>query len=305
MYGLIIGFGSIGKRHAYHLTQLGFQVTFVSSQQVEYYFRYPTISEAFESCHFDLVIIANSTFMHYVSLEQIIRCGYKGVVLVEKPLYSQVEILPNNVATKNIFIGYNLRFSQLLLSVKEILQNEEVLSFSAHVGQYLPTWRSGVDYRKSYSAQKQAGGGVLRDLSHELDYCLWLCGSCIDVCALGGQYSTLEITSEDIFSILMRCQSCPVINLHLNYLNRTPRRELLIQTVQHTVLVDLIKGNLIRNGEVILQVSNDVENTYRRQLEAIIAGSFEQLCSYSEGLKVVKLIHAIEESNYSKKWIAL
>jgi len=44
------------------------------------------------------------------------------------------------------------------------------------VGHFLPLWRPNADYRKSYRSKRWLGGGVDLELSHEIDYCLWLFG---------------------------------------------------------------------------------------------------------------------------------
>ena len=102
--------------------------------------------------------------------------------------------------------------------------NEKILSAHAHVGEWLPGWRPGRDYRDSNSAKKSDGGGVLRDLSHEIDYVLWLFGACRQLVAVAGHSSSLEIDSEDQASLLMKMESDSTVYVHLNYLDRPARR---------------------------------------------------------------------------------
>ncbi len=301
---LVIGYGSIGKRHAQHLSELGSDVALLTSQIVSEYRCFATLKKALDSQDFNHIIVANPTHHHHETLEKLDEYNYQGMMLVEKPLYMNVNSFSDAFSSR-ILVGYNLRFHALLIAVKQLLENEEIVSFSAHVGQYLPSWRPDCDYRQSYSAKKSQGGGVLRDLSHEIDYCLWLCGPCQAVTAIGGQYSTLEVDSDDVYAIIMRCEKCPVVSLHLNYLNRTPRREIIIQTNQHTMLIDFIKGNLIINGEVKNQVFDEVKQTYQKEIKTLIDGDITSFTSYQQGLEVVKLIDAIEKANLYKRWIYL
>lgn len=302
---LVIGYGSIGSRHAHILKKLGCDVSLVSSQYNENYLTYNTIELAFESNFFDKVIIANPTHLHQKTLEKIISFSYQGTILVEKPLFSKKEyVLTENI--ENIYIAYNLRFHELIQKIRILLQDEELISFSAQVGSYLPYWRKNADYRDCYSAKKECGGGVLRDLSHELDYILWLCGQCIEVTAMGGHYSGLEITSDDIYAILMRCERCPIVNLQLDYLNKTPTRQITIQTKKHnTFFIDLIKGDLYINGELEMHVQDAINKTYVTQHELMLKKEFTDFCDYDQGLSVVKLIQSIEEASFKKKWISL
>lgn len=302
MRTLVIGYGSAGRRHASYLSELGVNVSLLSAQSVQQYPCFLTLEEAMEKHEFEHVIVANSTHLHEPTLKELLRLQYKGSILVEKPLVSNLTDLPA-IFTSKIKVAYNLRFHRLLLALKDILKTETMISFSAHVGQYLPSWRPDRDYRESYSAKKSDGGGVLRDLSHELDYCLWLCGHWKTMSALGGQYSDLEISSDDVYTILMRCEACPVVTLQLNYLNRIPKRDILIQTNKSTIVVDFQKGTLSINGEVRQTVSNEMEKTYRKQLVAFINGDAEAFTSYQQGLDVVALITAAEQANYKQTWI--
>jgi len=304
VYVLIVGYGSIGKRHAKIPAELNCSVSLVTSQQVKEHSVYSTLNGALKSTSFDYVVIANPTHLHHETLLQLIECGYRGVVLVEKPLYARSEFLPDN-QIKKILVAYNLRFHELLLTAKEFLREEKLISFSVQVGQYLPTWRKNTDYRNCYSAKKEQGGGVLRDLSHELDYSLWFCGPCREVTAVGGKYSELEINSDDVYAITMRCEYCPIVTIQLNYLYRTPRREVIIQTQQHTVVIDLIQGVLTVDGEIKNQLPDAAGETYKKQHQAILSGDYTNCCDYAQGVAVVKLVEAIEQANSNRCWIQL
>jgi len=99
-----------------------------------------------------------------------------------------------------IQVGYNLRFSPSLSEFKrkvDQLRFGRVLSVRAETGQYLPDWRTGRDYRKTASAREESGGGVLRELSHEIDYLRWIFGNIVWVSAWCGKQSDLEIDVED------------------------------------------------------------------------------------------------------------
>ncbi|HLB41809.1 MAG TPA: Gfo/Idh/MocA family oxidoreductase [Gammaproteobacteria bacterium] len=304
MQGLIIGFGSIGQRHAQVLKSLGCHVCLVTSQKIKDYICYSTIENALKKESIDYVVIANPTHLHYQALIDLIQCNYQGIVLVEKPLFSKIEYLPQNNFLK-ILVAYNLRFHELLIQTKKIIKNEKLITFSAYAGQYLPTWRKEADYRHCYSAKQEQGGGVLRDLSHELDYSLWLCGPCLDVTAMGGHFSMLEINSDDAYSIVMKCVSCPIVNLHLNYLDRLIRREITINTQNNTIFIDFIKGIVSIDGAIQYRHSDNMMHTYLRQHQALINKDFDSFCSFTEGLSVVKVIEAAEKASTKKVWMNL
>lgn len=299
---LVIGYGSIGKRHSLCLAELGCSVELVTAQQINDYTCYPDLDEALRSNSFDYVVIANQTSMHFNTLLKLIDHNYQGIVLVEKPLYSKTEVLPLNNINK-ILVAYNLRFHDLLVQTEKILDQEELITFSAYVGQYLPTWRQGADYRQCYSAHKNKGGGVLRDLSHEIDYALWLCGHCLAITSIGGQFSDLEIDSDDVYSMMMRCSRCPIVNLQVNYLDRVTKREILINTNKHTIFIDFIKGTLNIDGEIQIQSTHPMSQTYFLQHQAVIRKDFSNFCDYTQGLYITSLIEKIEQAAMSRSWI--
>ena len=98
--------------------------------------------------------------------------------------------------TSKIGVAYNLRYLPSAKKVKHII-SERVLGRLTNVhiecGQYLPDWRPGTDYRLGVSAQKKLGGGALLELSHELDYLLWIFGSIRSVVAKLETTGTLDI----------------------------------------------------------------------------------------------------------------
>lgn len=85
---------------------------------------------------------------------------------------------------------------------------------------------------------------MLRDLSHELDYVLWLFGPWRRLTATGGYLSPLETDSDDAYTLLMEARLCPMVSIHMNYLDRVPHREILVNTDQHTIHIDLINNTI-------------------------------------------------------------
>lgn len=299
---LVVGYGSIGSRHTRILKELGCEVGVVSRRRIDFTPHYRSLLEGVEQVKPQYAVIANETADHYETLVELGKYGFKGVILVEKPLFSVRERMPP-YQFKKVFIGYNLRFHPLLRRLKEFLQEERILSAQIDVGQYLPHWRPGRDHHLSYSASRKRGGGVLRDLSHEFDYVDWIFGRWQCLTALGGHFSHLEIESEDIFSILMKMSRCPLVSIHMNYLDRPTRREIRANTDRHTVQIDLIGGSLEIDGKS-KSFPIDRDFTYRAQHQAILNGEEEALCSLEMGIEVLRTIEAVEKANQKKIWIS-
>ncbi|QPJ64078.1 MAG: Gfo/Idh/MocA family oxidoreductase [Candidatus Nitrohelix vancouverensis] len=301
MKALIIGYGSIGSRHADILRDMGLEVSIVSSRKETFLGCYPNTREALDATSPDYVVIANKTHEHHSSLQELATLGFRGTVLIEKPLFHEVNAAPVNEFSA-VHVGYNLRFHPLILRLKEILAGQQLVSAQIYAGQYLPLWRPERDYRQTYSSRRENGGGVLRDLSHELDYVNWLFGGWKSLTALGGRYSSIEIESDDAFSILMATERCPMVQIHLNYLDRASRRELLINLDQATVKIDLVKGTgQINSDEFQYDVPRN--STFRKLHQAVLDRDEDKLCSLEEGMEIIKMIDAIELSAQKQTWI--
>jgi predicted dehydrogenase len=298
---LVIGYGSIGTRHARLLTELGQHTAVVSSRNVDFPLRFDTLETALANHKPDYVVIANATNLHYNTLTALRRQGYGGVALVEKPLFDRYQVIADEAG--QTLVAYNLRFHPVIQRLAQRLRSERILSVQAYAGQYLPGWRPTTDYRESYSANATRGGGVLRDLSHELDYLGWLLGGWSRVTALGGHFSSLEITSDDIFTLLLATPACPVVALQLNYLDRLGRRFIVVNTDQHTIEADLIAGTIQVDGEQE-HFKMERDSSYRAMHQAALTGDRTTLCSLSEGLSTMRLIEAAEQSAVRGEWVS-
>ena len=298
---LIIGYGSIGARHDDVLTKLGLRTAVLSRRAIDHPNRFTSLDNALISQNPGYVVIANRTSEHHETLLALQHLGYTGKILVEKPLFSTNESVPTALMD-TVWVGYNLRFHPTLLRLRSLLFGQEICTFSAFVGQYLPTWRPGTDYRESYSANHAQGGGALLDLSHDIDYTTWLLGGWSRVTALGGKTSTLEITSDDAFSILLETPLCGVVQVHVNYLNRKPKREIIVNTADHCYVADLIKNTIEIDGEVE-DYPIERNETYTSMHLNVIGPEPKLCCTAKEGLDLMRLLDAIRLSSSKHVWI--
>ena len=302
MNALVIGFGSIGARHARILNELGCHTAVVSQRNIDFPLVYPGLTVALNAESPEVVVVANETSLHFQTINSLAGLGYEKSLLVEKPLFSQKHEIVSN-SFRHFGVAYNLRFHPVIQRLKSLLLDEKILSVQAYAGQYLPDWRSSRDYRSSYSASKRLGGGALRDISHELDYLVWILGGWNKVVAVGGHYSNLEIDSDDVFSLMLDTPACPVVSLQINYLDRVGRRFILINTLSRTIEADLVKGTITIDNKIdYFTVKKD--STYLEMHKAMLAGDQNTVCSLNEGVDIMNLIEATELASSSFKWIA-
>lgn len=295
---LIVGYGSVGQRHARVLDLLGYEVAVVS-RRGEAGGR-PIIGSLAEAGRSDYVVIATETAEHADALHALAKSGHKGDVLVEKPLFATAQAIPSH-CFRNAGVGYNLRFHPVVQALRAALAGRAAQMAELCVGQWLGDWRPGRDTAKVYSATRAGGGGVLRDLSHELDLAVWMFGEWNDVAARGGRYGNITVDADDAWGILLSCEQCPLVTINLNCLERPGRRTITLQQDGATLRADLVANTLEINGRT-QRFMVERDGTYAAMHRALSNGASD-VCSLERGLKVCELVQAIEMAQTERRWI--
>lgn len=242
---LIIGYGSIGKRHAQVLQEYfsNAHITLISTQNLPN--AYPNLHALPNLDNFDYYIIASPTAKHLEHLQTLDSKLLGKRIFVEKPLFDSAHHFIAS-GKNDIFVGFCLRFHPLLARVRELIQTSHPYFVEISCGSYLPLWRDGVDYRNIYSAHKSQGGGVLLDLSHELDYASWLFGNFRPESIVGfnGRISELEISSDDTLCLVAQSTQNTLLHLNLNYFSKIPKRLMRVHSADFSLEADLIRNTL-------------------------------------------------------------
>jgi predicted dehydrogenase len=297
---LVVGAGSIGARHAAVLAELGFDVATVSARDDLDWPTFGSLPEALGRFDPSYVVIANQTSLHARAVAELAELGFHGILLVEKPLAMTADAA-TGLPFERVGVGYNLRFHPVIARLRELLAGIEVFTVEAYAGQHLETWRPGRSARSQYSAVKSMGGGVLRDLSHELDYLGLLLGDCLGVFARGGRLSTVTEDSDDAWGIVAGYQSAPLVTLQLNYLDTHTRRRLVLNTSIGTIEADLVAAS-VRVGADTETFATERNQTYRAMHEAMRAPG-SPVATLAEALATERTIAAIEQSAAEQRWI--
>ena len=250
---LIVGCGSIGRRHAKNLKslgvrQLGFCDTSAEALQTcqsgvarRIFSEY---SEALAKFKPDLVLICTPPVCHVEEALAALRA--RAHVFIEKPLSHesagiQLLIAEARRHDRNVQIGYNMRFHRGLQILKELIDSGKigrVLWLNVEAGQYLPDWRPWQHYRESYSARHELGGGIILDGSHELDYICWLLGRPTEVTCHAEHLSNLEVDVEDSAWIYLTFPDRRRAELHLDFVQRAYTRTCKVVGEMGTALWD-------------------------------------------------------------------
>jgi predicted dehydrogenase len=295
---LVVGLGSIGQRHARVLQELGCPVSTVSRRGSG---DYAEIASAVAGARPDYAVIATETAGHAASLQELADAGFRGSVLVEKPIFSRVEPRADYPFAR-LSVGYNLRFHPVMTALADSVWGRQAITVSAYVGQDIRDWRPGRDHRTTASATREAGGGVLRDLSHELDYLLWLFGPWRRVAALGGASQTRQIEVDDHISLLLEMSGSNSVQVHMNYLDRPGTRRIRVNLEDKTIEADLVGGSLSVNGKSS-SCPNERDQSYKAMHLAAIEGK-DPICTLPEALSVMNLIDASERALQLQSWIS-
>jgi predicted dehydrogenase len=241
MKTLIAGFGSIGRRHLNNLRALGekdilLYRTHHSTLTEEGIADIPveTTIEGALAHHPDAVIVANPTALH---MDVAIPAAEAGcAIMLEKPIshsFERVDDLARIAAANNsrILVGFQFRYHPTLRLVDQWLKSGVIgtpVSVRAHWGEYLPAWHPWEDFRKSYSARADLGGGVVNTLTHPIDYLHWLIGEVDSLTAMTGSASELHLEVEDTAEIVLRYRNGAIGSIHLDYVQRPPQHTLEI-----------------------------------------------------------------------------
>lgn len=328
---LVVGTGSIGKRHIANLLALGVEVRAFSyraaagdanSPSVFDDPRVQPVRDLDQALASDVhaVVVANRTDQHLAVAIEAARLGKH--LFIEKPLaasLAQVQELVDAVRDQGTVVeaGFMLRHHPNLRWMREYLASGalgELMHLRAAVGQWLPDWRPGTDHRQGYGAFREQGGGVIFDLIHELDLVHWLVGPVVDVSAMTRVVPALEIETEGVAQIGLRMASGVLAQVHLDYVRPGYGRDMEL-VGRHGVLAwDYTKGtvSLTRSGavpEMVHRVPDGFErNTLFRDhmahfLQRIDNPAVAASSSLTDAVSVLRIALAAHQSDRERRCV--
>lgn len=253
----IIGLGSIGKRHLLNIVkvlesrEISFSIDIVRSdanKEISFEFRsvinmvYTEYAEV--PGDYDVIFVTNPTFLHFDTVKRYL--SKTKHMFIEKPVFNdtgvpvqELKLLENGI----YYVACPLRYTDVIQYVKDELDLNKVYSARAICSSYLPAWRAGVDYRNTYSAHADEGGGVSIDLIHEWDYIVYLFGHPDKVENFRGKVSHLEIDSDDL-SVYIAKYKTMMAEVHLDYFGIQTIRELQLFTYEDTIIADIANSKI-------------------------------------------------------------
>ena len=296
-----VGIGSIAKRHIKNLRSIckekGIDV------RIDAFRRTIDLIEGIDNvycneddlpCEYDAIFITNPTDQHLISLKKFHDKGKN--FFIEKPVVALPQIQEaQDFQLKDgsiYYVAAPLRYNAVIQWIKNNVNPADVISVRSISSSYLPDWRPGQDYRMTYSAHRDMGGGVSIDLIHEWDYLTYIFGWPRKINSLIGKKSDLEIDSDD-YAIYIAEYEKMIAEVHLDYFGRMTIREIDLFTKTETIIGNIADNTVkLLNSDKIVDFHEERDDFQKRELIhflQMIWGDTERENGFVHGLKVMQL----------------
>ena len=324
---LIVGFGSIGKRHLDNiLTNFDAKIIICTKRtDLKKYKKNGIIIENSLSKSLlykpDIAFITNETSYH---VKTAIKLAKEGVHLfLEKPLSNSmqdVKKLKKIISEKKIItqIGCNMRFHPCIMEIKKILNDKKlgkIISVQVESSSYLPDWHPYENYRNGYAARDDLGGGISLTCIHELDFLYWFFGDVDKIFSITGKFSDLDITTDDLSVMTLIFKNKIVGEVHLDYFQRPDFKSCTIKGLKGTLCwnsssneVKIFYRNK-KSWKSEIKLSNFEKNSmYVSELKYFficIKNKTKTMNSIDDGIKTLQIILSAKKSSKSGKIIPI
>jgi len=317
---LIAGLGSIGRRHLRNLIALGENdiilyrtgKSTLNDTELTAFKTYTDLDEALAQKP-DGVIISNPSALHMGVALPAARAGAN--LLIEKPVSDSLDGFAElqetlNMHDKRAMAGFHFRYHPVLQAIKHLIQAQtlgKVLYARAHWGEFLPDWHPWEDYRQTYAARADLGGGVVNTLSHPFDYLRWLLGEVESLSAQLANLSALELSVEDHADVSLKFACGAMASVHLDYYQKPPSHTLDISFEKGRILWDNATSSAVlhyadsRPSETLLAPEGFERNTmYLDEMRAFLSlcrGEKLDYCSLQDGIRAQQIVTTAKRSN--------
>lgn len=322
---LVVGYGSIGKRHVDNLLKYFNTEIIICTKRKDLKVNkkckvVKTIELGIKE-NPNVAFVTNVTSIHINTAIKLAKAGID--IFIEKPLSNSMkDIHKLSKIVKNkkikIMIGCNFRFHECIMKIKELLEKNKVgrvIFARVEWGSYLPDWHPYEDYTKSYTSRKELGGGVTLTCIHEIDYLHWFFGNVDEVSSFTGKYSDLKMDADDLSAILLRFKNNIIAEIHLDHFQKPEFRNCKIVGTKGTIywdsdtnevrLFDKSKNKWIKQ----LNVKNYKRNyMYLNELKHFLKCVIEEkntVNDLDEGVKTLKIALAAVKSSKTKRVVKI
>jgi predicted dehydrogenase len=334
---LIAGLGAIGQRHARNLRALhgdgvellafrrrrlrhvvteSLQVDSTRNVEAELDLTvFENLDEAL-AARPDAVFVCTPSSQHIDIAQRAAEAGCH--LFIEKPVSHTlhgVEGLRDTVRSRSLvaLVGCQWRYHPGVRWLRDLLQTNtlgRLTRVQIDYEEYLPDWHSYEDYRTSYAAREDLGGGVVLTQIHDYDLAWWLFGPIRTVTATGGHLSTLEIDVEDTVQARLEGMAASVCVCQ-TFASRAPRRAISVTAERGVVTVDLVTGRIATDVDDLSAPSfegyqrNQMFMDEARHFSACLAGQEQPAIPLDDGIAVLRLALAVKNAMRSGRAIEI
>ncbi len=318
---LIVGSGSVGKRHADNFRQLGCRISCFDPRQdrrselaalfedpIE---TYSDFGAALDSGKFDGVAICSPTSFHPDQAISALNASLP--VLMEKPLATSLDLaLKLEAVAKHrslpVLMGYTWRWWEPLRQIRNMLKSGtigQVLHVQFHLSAHLADWHPWENYQDFFMAKKSLGGGALLDESHWIDLMIWFFGMPKSIIGKVEKISSLDIETDDNVDFLATYDNGLRTSVHLDLFGRPHERFIRFVGENGSIFwsSDPNETRITRAAENETEVlqhdceRNDMFMSVAAEFIEILSGKQETTCSLDDGINTLKVIEAIRQSS--------
>jgi predicted dehydrogenase len=325
---LIVGFGSIGKRHLENIMANYNDVKIIvctkrtDLKELER-FGVIIVNSLSEAILYkpDVGFITNETRYH---VKIAISLAKNGIDLfIEKPLSNSIydiNHLRKIIRNKKLItqIGCNMRFHPCIAKMKEILDEGKlgrVISVNVESSSFLPDWHPYEDYRLGYAARRDLGGGISLTCIHEIDFLCWFFGDVKKIFSVTGKYSDLEVTTDDLSVMTLIFKNNIIGEVHLDYVQRPDFKSCKIIGTKGTMYWDSSTNEVKifyqnkKQWKSILKLNNFQRNSmYVKELEHFfrhIKKRAKTINDIDDGIKTLKIVLSAQKSSALGKMLSI
>jgi len=323
---LIIGYGSIGKRHVSNLLkETNFQIIIYTKQKnLKIKNKRVRIFNNLTKCLDEepfVGFITNETSLHVSSAITLAKNDIH--LFLEKPLSNSIKNISNLkriVYDKKLLtlIGCNFRFHPCLKKIKQLIDNKKIgkiLSVQVESGSYLPDWHPYENYSKGYAARDNLGGGISLTCIHEIDYLYWFFGDVKELFAINGKFSNLKISTDDLAAIIMRFKNNIIGEVHLDYFQKPDFKRCKIKgskgviywdsDINQVQMFDIVSNKWKKVFKPKNFTRNDMYIEELRHLKKCLRTKSTTINDLNEGIKTLEISLAIKRSSKLRKMVKI
>ena len=323
---LVVGYGSIGKRHVQNLlAHTNSQIIICTKRQdLNFKKKHVIVSDSVEYClsqNPNIGFICNETVNHVPLAIKLAKAGLD--LFLEKPLSNSmkgVSTLNKIVKEKKLItqMGSQFRFHDCIRKIHQLLKQKKIgkiISVQAENGSYLPDWHPYEDYRKGYAATRKLGGGVVLTQIHDIDYLYWFFGNPKSIFSITGKFSDLSISVEDYSASLLQFKNKITAELHQDFFQGPEYRRCKLKGTCGIISWDSINNeikfynNRTKKWEVIMKLKNFENNQmYINEVKHFLKSVKNRRKTFNnldDGIKIMNIALAIKKSAKYKKIIKI